>query len=401
MTAAHRPRRALLLVWLSLVLVMGSVFWHVAVPDLQQRACWLGEWPVEQGCATHAHRHDPDALPEVFGAHLQAHVGDAHAWTALTQALWLRVDPGLPAALQVASSLAPFHTSVLLARADLALQQNDWPSAAQSLVALVERGFAAARPTLLSLMQHPEGQQAVLAQLRPDSLWLDTVLARLDASTHPGAVLPFVDAGVQQDALKPSTLLALVDRLKRAQLWGDAYALWVAQRGQVPLGLYNGGFESRSLRRGFDWEWSQQTTGKAGMRVQQVSASPDPGWMLRVDLTGRAALPVPMVSQVVWLTGQRYQLRGRFMTDALRTREGVVWALRCAQGGERWASSEPMRDTLRRWGEFQLAFEVPEQCAGAVRLQLEPQAAWEARAGMTGSLYFDQMAIEALHKDAP
>ena len=60
-----------------------------------------------------------------------------------------------------------------------------------------------------------------------------------------------------------------------------------------------------------------------------------------------------------------------------------------------------MRDTRRRWDELRLDFEVPEQCAGAVRLQLEPQAAWEASAGMTGSLYFDQMAIEALHKDAP
>lgn len=401
MSVTPKPRGALRVVWLSLVLAMGSVFWHVAVPHLQQRACWLGEWPVEQGCAAHAYRHDPEAQPEVFSAHVLAHVGDAHAWTGLAHSLWVRVDPSLPAALQVASSLAPFHTSVLLARADLAWQQNDWPVVAQTLVALVERGFAPARSPLQTLMQHPQGQQAVLAQLRPDSRWLDTVLARLDTATHPGAVLPFVDAGVQQGVLKPATVLALVDRLKRAQLWGDAYALWVAQRGQVPLGLYNGGFESRSLRRGFDWEWSQQTAGKAGMRVQQVSASPDPGWMLRVDLTGRAALPVPMVSQVVWLTGQRYQLRGRFMTDALRTREGVVWALRCAQGGERWASSEPMRDTRRLWGELQLDFEVPEQCAGAVRLQLEPQAAWEARAGMTGSLYFDQMAIEALHKDAP
>lgn len=401
MTVRPRHRWLLRLIWLGLVMLMGSMFWLVAVPDLQKRACWLGEWPVEQGCDTLATRHHTETQPEVFSAHVQRHVGDAHAWTALAQALWLRADPGLPAALQVVSSLAPYHTTVLLARADLALQNNDWPVAAQTLSALVERGFAPARPSLQALMQHPEGRLAVLAQLRPDSIWLDVMLANLDAAIHPGSVLLFVDAGLQQGVLDPSTLLSLVDRLKRAKLWGDAYALWVAQRGQVPLGLYNGGFESRSLRRGFDWEWPQQTAGKASMRVQQVSASPEPGWMLRVDLTGRAALPVPMVSQVVWLTGQRYHLRGRFMTDALRTREGVVWALRCAHGGERWASSEPMRDTRRRWDELRLDFEVPEQCAGAVRLQLEPQAAWEASAGMTGSLYFDQMAIEALHKDAP
>jgi len=401
MMALARSPWLLRLVWLGLVVLLGWVFWFVAVPDLQKRACWLGEWPVEQGCQTLAFRHDPETQPEVLRTHVRAHVGDAHAWTALAQALWVRADPGLPAALHAAASLAPFQTSVLLARADLALQQNDWGVAAQTLSALVERGFAPARAALQALMQHPQGQPAVLAQLRPDSRWLDAMLARLDSAIHPGSVLPFVDAGVQMGVLEPGTLLGMVDRLKRVNLWGDAYGLWVTQRGQVPAGLYNGGFESRALRRGFDWEWPQQPVGKAGMRVQQVSASPDPGWMLRVDLTGRGALPVPMVSQVVWLTGQRYQLRGRFMTDALRTREGMVWALRCAQGGERWASTAPMRDTLRRWGDLALDFEVPEQCAGAVRLQLEPHAPWEARAGMTGSLYFDHMVIAARQEGAP
>jgi hypothetical protein len=337
----------------------------------------------------------------VFIAHLQEQVGDAHAWAALTQALWERQDPALDAALDVATALAPFHSTVLLARTDLALQRSDWPVAAQTLVALVERGFAPARPSLQALMQHPEGQPEVLAQVRPDTRWLDAVLAQLDAATHPATVLPFVDVGLQHGVLKPGTLLVMVDRLKQKNQWADAHTLWVTQRGQVPAGLYNGDFESRALRRGFDWEWPQQASGKAGLRVQQVSASPDPGFLLQVDLTGRGALPVPMVSQVVWLPGERYRLRARFMTDALRTREGVVWALRCAQGGERWASSEPMRDTLRRWGDVTLDFEVPEECAGAVRLQLEPQAAWEARAGMTGSLYFDQMAIEARSEDAP
>jgi hypothetical protein len=401
MTALLKQAWASAVLWWCLVLGLGAVFWQVAVPDLWQRACWLGEWPVEQGCEAHAFRHHPEARPEVFSAHLQEHVGDAHAWAALTQALWERQDPALDAALDVATALAPFHSTVLLARTDLALQRSDWPVAAQTLVALVERGFAPARPSLQALMQHPEGQPEVLAQVRPDTRWLDAVLAQLDAATHPATVLPFVDVGLQHGVLKPGTLLVMVDRLKQKNQWADAHTLWVTQRGQVPAGLYNGDFESRALRRGFDWEWPQQASGKAGLRVQQVSASPDPGFLLQVDLTGRGALPVPMVSQVVWLPGERYRLRARFMTDALRTREGVVWALRCAQGGERWASSEPMRDTLRRWGDVTLDFEVPEECAGAVRLQLEPQAAWEARAGMTGSLYFDQMAIEARSEDAP
>ena len=401
MTALQKNRWRAAVLWLCLMLVFGALFWKQAVPDLWQRACWLGEWPFEQGCAQHPNRHQADTRPEVFAAQVQAHVGDAHAWTALTQSLWVRQDPGLPQALQAAQALAPFDLTVLLARADLSLQSADWPAAAQALVALVERGFVPARPSLLALMQHPQGRQAVLALVQPDTLWLDAVLASIDAATHPASLLPFVDAGLQHSVLKAGTMLGLVDRLKRVNHWADAYALWVAQRGRVPAGLFNGDFETRALRRGFDWEWPQQAMGKAGMRVQQVSASPEPGLMLQVELTGRAALPVPMVSQVVWLPGQRYRLRGRFMTDALRSREGLVWALRCAQGGERWASTEPLQDTLRRWRDVQLDFQVPEQCAGVVRLQLEPHAPSEARAGMTGFVYFDQMAVEARNEGTP
>lgn len=381
------------LVWLGLMLLMGGWYVQRAVPDLWQRACWLGEWPLEQGCPEHPMRLSSEALPEVFAQHLQSHIGDAHAWTALTAALWMRQDEATPQALAAAQLLAPHHTTVLLARAETALQTSDWPVAAQSLVALVERGFDPARPSLQALMRHPVGQQAVLAEVRPRQRWLDAMLASLDTGTHPAQVLPLVEQGIQLSLLKPGTVLGLVDRLKRANHFADAYTLWVAQRTQVPLGLFNGDFETRALRRGFDWEWPQQAVGKSGMRVQQASASPDPGQLLKVEMTGLAALPVPMVSQVVWLPGQAYQLRGRFMTDTLRSREGLVWALRCAQGGERWASTEPLADTHRRWETFSLDFKVPEVCAGAVRLQLEPQAAWEARAGMTGILYFDQLAI--------
>ena len=381
------------LVWLGLMLLMGSWYVQKAVPDLWQRACWLGEWPFEQGCETQVFRNDPEALPEAFAQHLQAHVGDAHAWTGLTAALWLREDPSTSEALQAAQLLAPYNTVVLLARADKALNTRDWPTAAQTLVALVERGHAPARPSLQALMLHPEGQRAVLDQVQPGQQWLDALLASLPPETHPAQVLPLVEQGMQLSLLKPGTVLGLVDRLKRVNHFADAYTLWVAQRGQVPLGVFNGDFETRALRRAFDWEWPQQAVGKSGMRVQQASASPDPGLLLKVEMTGLAALPVPMVSQVVWLPGQSYQLRGRFMTDTLRSREGLVWALRCAQGGERWASTEPLADTHRRWETFSLDFKVPQACAGAVRLQLETHAAWEARAGMTGILYFDQLAI--------
>jgi hypothetical protein len=118
--------------------------------------------------------------------------------------------------------------------------------------------------------------------------------------------------------------------------------------------------------------------------------------MLELTLTGRAALPVPLLSQALILPGQRYRLRGRVMIDRLMSKQGLVWALRCAGGGDRWAQTDPMLTTQRNWAEFDIEFTPPPECAAAVRLQLETAAPGEARVGMVGSVYFDDLALQSV-----
>ncbi|MGP1682436.1 MAG: hypothetical protein ACTS8S_08945, partial [Giesbergeria sp.] len=188
-------------------------------------------------------------------------------------------------------------------------------------------------------------------------------------------------------------VLGQIERLKQGNYWLDAYSLWVALLGQVQDGLYNPGFDRRASLRGFDWSWPHQRAGKVGAQVTQVSAAPRVGNMLQVEMTGRAALPQPLVSQPVLLLGSQFRLTGRYMSERLRSREGLVWALRCAAGGERFAQSEMLKETQKEWRPFQLDFEMPAECGGAARLQLEATAAWEARAGMAGVVYFDDFEL--------
>ncbi len=195
--------------------------------------------------------------------------------------------------------------------------------------------------------------------------------------------------------LRPDTVLTMVDRLKQDNNWLDAYALWVAARGKVPEGLYNPGFDRHSLRRGFDWVWPEQPTGRLGMRVSQVSATPRDGLMVEIEMTGRAALPQPMLSQPLLLLGDRYRLRGRYMSDRLRTDEGLVWALRCAGGGDRVAQTAPLKDTAAQMGQRSTPRCASRRSAAAsCKLQLETAAAWEANAGMAGVVYFDDLELE-------
>lgn len=393
------PGRWAWLGWSLPWLVLAAALWWWAWPMQLERACWVREWPFEEGCPDVPDAGVPGQPSADYVAHLQRNVGDSRALAWLASAYWSEGDARATDVLPWALQLAPNQSGVLLLDAQARLQAGDWGAAARALITLLERGQTQAGPDLLALMRSPRTAPAVLAQLSGDALWLDPLLATLDRKAPVAPLLPFVTAGQEKGLLKPATVLALIDRLQQEGGWLDAYGLWVAGRGPVAPGLYNGGFDHASLRRGFDWAWTPQPAARQGFRVDQVSAAPRPGSMLELTLTGRGALPTPLVSQAMILTGERYRLRGQVMVDRLLAKEGLVWALRCAGGGERWAQSAPVLDTQRRWVPIELEFEPPADCGAAVRLQLETTAAWEARAGMVGTVDFDDFTLESLPGD--
>lgn len=395
------PKKTLaLILWCTAWVALATALWWWVHPKQLERGCWLGEWPFEAGCSDFARGAAADNPPTLYAQHLQRNVGDSHAYVWLTQRWWSTDQPRALALLPHTSLLAPHDNSVLALRADASLQAQDWPAAAEALASLAERGYAPARKPLALLMLDAVTQDAVRAQLRPTSRWLDPVLASLDPKLPVAPLLPFVSEGMQLGVVRMTTTMGLVDRLKRSGDWNDSYALWVAALGQVKDGLYNAGFDQAATHKGFDWIWPRQTTGKQGVRISQTSAAPRAGHMLQIELTSRAALPQPMVQQSMVLLGERFRLSGRYMSDRFRTREGVVWALRCASGGERWAQTAALKDTQRQWVTFEMEVQIPESCQGAVRLQLETTALWEAKSGLSGVLYFDDFEWTPINGDA-
>lgn len=405
--AVKRPgsdRRGLRLpfaLWLLPWLLGAALLWFWAWPAQYQRACWMGEWPFENGCPETPQAGDPENSSVVYLGQLERNVGDSRSWAWLTGALWKENAARAQALLPWTLRLAPHEPQVLAIHADQQLQARNWEQAAGTLITLLERNQREARPALLGMMASEATQAAVLGQLTADSHWLDPLLASLDRQFPLGALLPFVSTGQELGVLKPETVLRLIDRLKREGAWIDAYALWVAWKGEVSAGLFNGHFDRSLTRRGFDWEWVTQPSARRGFNVSQASASPDPGMVLEVGFTGRGSLPQPLVSQLLVLPEPAYVLRGKYMTERLVSKEGLVWALRCAGGGERWASTEPMLETQRQWTTFELRFTPPAECGAAVRLQLETSAPWEARAGMVGTVFFDDFVLESVDAVTP
>ncbi|MBW7832208.1 MAG: hypothetical protein H3C29_03245 [Simplicispira suum] len=390
MTAGKGLARA---AWIGLWLALFVALWVWAWPKQIERGCWLAEWPFEQGCSDYASGNLETTTPTQQVQHLERNIGDGFAYLELTQNLAAQDDSLAAPLLPWLQQLAPHNNRALALQANASLRAEDYEAAAKALALLVERGVPSARAPLVALMLEPSTQDAVRAQLTAQSRWLDPTLASLGAQVPVELLQPFVNEGWKLGVVRLPTALGQVERLKKAGYWLDAYALWVAVLGQVQDGLYNPGFDRRASQRGFDWSWPQQRAGKVGVQLAQVSAAPRTGSMLQVEMTGRGALPQPVASQPLVLLGSHYRFTGRYMSDRLRTREGLVWALRCAAGGERFAQTEALVETQKQWQSFDLEFDMPAECEGAARLQLEAMANWEARAGMAGVMYFDDFEL--------
>lgn len=380
-------------VWMGLWLAMAGMLCAWAWPLQIERGCWLAEWPFEQGCSEYASGSLKTTTPAEQIAHLEKNIGDGRAFLSLAANLASTDEDASTPLLPWLEKMAPHDNRALGLQANASLRAQDYGNAARALVLLVERGEVAARAPLVAMMLEPSTQEIVHAQLTPQSRWLEPVLTSLGAKTPAYTLLPFVIEGWKLGVLRESTVLGQVERLQRDGYWLDAYSLWVALLGQLQDGLYNRGFDRRASLRGFDWSWSPQRAGKLGAYVGQVSATPRSGSVLQVEMTGRAALPKALARQPVVLLAERYRLTGRYMSDRLRSREGLVWALRCASGGERFAQTGVLEETRKEWRSFQLDFEMPAECGGAAALQLEATAAWEARAGMAGVIYFDDFEL--------
>lgn len=380
---------------LALVLWLGvaAAVWTWAVPMQWARGCWLGEWPFEQGCDDRPSRALTDNPSEALQTYLQGNVGDAHAYVRLMAAWAKQDDPRWLPLLEQAQALAPVHDQTMVYLARHAIATGDAEAAATALTTLVDRKVGQALPMLRELMKVEAAQPHLLALITPDSAWLQATLNSWEAKAPVTPLLPFVDAGKQAGAIRPDTLLRMVDRLRREGNWFDAYALWVSYHGKVPEGVFNAGFDQAMSRRGFDWEWVVQPLDRQGYRVDQVSASPKKGMVAELELTGRSALPPVLLSQTLFLFGPHYRLQVNMLTDNLKTTEGLVWAVRCAAGGDRLAQTEAIKNTQRTWVTRDFEFNTKAECGGVYRLQLEPTAAWEARAGMTGTLLIDDLTL--------
>ncbi len=383
--------------WLVMWLICAACLWWVLFPSQLSRGCWLGEWPFEQGCNADRPTGFASAEPlKVYPAHLQKNPGDAVVYTWLALRQWQAKDPHWQQSVDAALNIAPIDTKLLMLHANSSLESQHWRAAAVSLIRLVEMGITEANEPLLRLMTSDTTRPFVIELITRQSTWLDRLLRSNESTKLPmDRLLSVYSHGKNLGLISDTTTVHVIDRLQSSGRWLEAYSIWLSYQGAMKEGFFNGGFDQQVSQKAFDWKWLQSADTKKGMLVRQISAHPKNGMALELELIGRSAVSLPMVSQAVILMGDSYIFRGRYQTDKLQTSEGLSWKFSCASGGEPWAQTNALNDTQRQWKDFELKLKVPTECGFAILVGLETKNRAEARAGLTGVVQFDDISLTA------
>lgn len=365
-------------------------------------ACETRQWPGFDAClATRAGAKVGPAGQEWdrLREHVTNNPGDGLAMAGMARYAGLPPDILEVEGTRILAAIAraaPQRFEVLQQQVLLALASKDWAVAVPRLVQLsVRHGDPEASRTLARLMliaDQEAGLPPVLwAAALESAEWVDRALRAMVSEKLPvGPALPLVGKLALLDAIKPATGLLLVRQLKSEGRWLDAHAVWL-QLWKRPLELlYNGDFERDFVPHAFDWEFAEGDAARAGARVDRIGMGAR-GKALRIRFSGQP-IRLPMLKHDALLPAGTYQLENEFQTQDLRSSQGLVWAMTCADGGREVARSEALETRGREWTRLTFELKVPVDCQ-AITLALVPRSGADVRAGLLGELTIDRVRL--------
>ena len=213
------------------------------------------------------------------------------------------------------------------------------------------------------LASTPAAEASLVRRLAGNPPWRTSFLTTLSQSPST------IEASVRLLALLGSTAAPPSDDEVRAVTQGliasgdypRAFNGWVQllpAKRLVALGdIYNGRFAKDGGDVAFNWTVAPDAQGLASL------GAGEDGTGLRVTPVDRAT---PFVRELLVLPEGHYDLKGKVrVADATSPQdEGLVWSLRCAEGGQVLARSDPLK-AADGWSGFSVGFVVPQsQCQG-------------------------------------
>jgi hypothetical protein len=186
-------------------------------------------------------------------------------------------------------------------------------------------------------------------------------------------------------------LSELINRLLVERMDDTAYFVWLDFLSDADLkkaqALFDGGFDMPPGNLMFDWTLSQPSGAEAQVTERAVGSSDH---VLRVQFTSYQGF-YGGVQQFIRLKPGHYVLHGQERAENIKTTGGLSWILWCRNNGELGRSKPMLTET--DWSEFQFSFEVPSEGCSTQFLRLESASRLALNQNVSGTLYFDDLAI--------
>jgi hypothetical protein len=251
---------------------------------------------------------------------------------------------------------------------------------------------------MLTRREHAAALEAILAR---DPAWLGTfIVSSCKRGVDPAVLAPLFMRRVAAASARPAETDCLVERLRGAGRWDEAYQVWLNSLPRERLNdvgfIFNGSFEFAPSGVGFDWMPTRQPEREVGHSVDMPRTTGGAGRRsLRVGYNGKRQVGTP-IAQYLSLPAGRYEFSGVGRSDGMRAGKGVYWTIRCVKDG---IPGPPVAASERfigssEWRRFASALDVAPSCPGQI-LQLEAVGADESPAYITGAAWFDDLALRA------
>ena len=239
---------------------------------------------------------------------------------------------------------------------------------------------------------------------RKSRVWPGFFKLACEGSGNVAALRAMFDARVKAGLGTAEERGCVIDRLQRANLWSDAYVLWVnglapGERERIGL-VFNGSFELPLSNRGFDWRMRAQEGVQVSTEFADGSAERQ---VLHVAYAS-ALFAGPPIHQSLLLTPGRYRFDARARLN-LESWRGLQWALYCRDEAGRETGQLFATDRLiglSDWKKLHNEFSVPANCpVQTLRLELAPSrseanSAEEVRVRLKGDLWFDDLVARKI-----
>ena len=303
------------------------------------------------------------------------------------------------AELHAAREIAPIDRDALGISAALLLRQGRAAEAVERLSVLASTFGERDKvfPVLARLLASGDPSWSAIAAAKPR--WMRAfVLDQCRRGTDALLLAPLLSPPGPGDDGTGAEVECVTERLRSKGRWGQAYQAWLNTLPRARLAdvgfVFNGGFEFPATGVGFDWKPSAGAERDTGHLVEfaPVRGGGSGQRALRVSYNGKRQ-SAAAISQFLALPTGRYELAGMARVDRLNTVRGVRWVVQCA--------SEERIDVLgeserflgsSEWRRFAFEVDVPPGCLGE-RLLLEPVGLGEGTTFLSGSVWFDDLAL--------